>query len=188
MSSNGAISKDQACSFSKAMVALLIGVAILAADMLSKYYTQAMLPLASMSSPEYPFGGIGIFEDFYGIQFSINHTINFGAAWGIFRDYPQGLFAFRVIMVAGLIAYALFINKIPSRLMPLSLVISGALGNILDHFLYGHVVDMFHFNFWGFDYAVFNVADSAICLGVFWLFILSFNTPSPLPQSDNNHA
>ena len=49
----------------------------------------------------------------------------------------------------------------------------GALCNILDYFFYGHVIDMLHFVFWGYDYPVFNVADSFICIGVFWLFFAS---------------
>lgn len=186
--SNPSTLKASLCIFSKAGVAFFLGLGLFFLDIVSKYYTQALLPLASVSSPAYPFGGIGVFENFYGVQFSINHTINYGAAWGIFRDYPEALFAFRLIMVAGLLVYALFINKIPSRYIPLALIISGASGNILDHFLYGHVVDMFHFNFWGFDYAVFNVADSAICLGVVWLFLLSLSSSSSLSQSNSQNA
>ena len=50
----------------------------------------------------------------------------------------------------------------------MTLILAGAISNVIDTFVYGHVVDMIHFTFWGYDYAVFNLADSAVCLGVFW--------------------
>jgi signal peptidase II len=52
----------------------------------------------------------------------------------------------------------------------LSLVLTGALGNILDYFLYGHVVDLFRFSFRGYSFPVFNCADVWIFLGVSSLF------------------
>ena len=50
-------------------------------------------------------------------------------------------------------------------------MLAGALGNIVDSLFLGHVVDMIHVVFWGWDYPVFNVADSFIflgCLGFLW--------------------
>ena len=58
--------------------------------------------------------------------------------------------------------------------MPLVLLITGALGNIKDYFLYGHVIDMSHFTFREVDFPVFNVADSAVTVAIFWLIWLSF--------------
>jgi signal peptidase II len=176
------------CLFRNGFFALFIGCCCLGIDIVTKYYTQALLPLASLSSPFYPYGGIGVFEDFYGIQFTLNHTINLGAAWGVFKQYHQVLLVFRFVMVAGLLMYALFINKDNRRYLPLALVIAGASGNILDHFLYGHVIDMFHFIFWGYNYPVFNIADSCIFIGIAWLFLLSFchsNTQSQTKMLNN---
>ncbi|MFT3809472.1 MAG: signal peptidase II [Micropepsaceae bacterium] len=48
----------------------------------------------------------------------------------------------------------------------LGLVIGGAIGNVIDRFLYGAVVDFFHFHGFGYSWYVFNVADAAIVLGV----------------------
>lgn len=169
--------------FCSGFFAFFVGICCLGADIVTKYATQAFLPLASQSLPFYPFGGIGIFEDFYGIQFSINHTINLGAAWGFFRDYHQALLILRLVMVAGLLIYAIFINKDKWRSLPLALIIAGASGNILDHFLYGHVIDMFHFIFWGINYPVFNVADSSIFIGIAWLFLQSFSCSNSIPQT-----
>ena len=53
------------------------------------------------------------------------------------------------------------------------MVAAGALGNVLDIFLYGHVVDMFYFVFWGWSYPVFNLADASIFIGIATLAIVS---------------
>lgn len=115
---------------------------------------------------QYPYGGMGIFHDFFGINFSIVHATNTGAAWGLFAGFQEYLLYFRIFFVAMLFIYVLFFNKQFSHHLPLFLIITGAVGNIIDYFIYGHVVDLFYFNFWGYSYPVFNVADAAIFSGV----------------------
>ena len=53
----------------------------------------------------------------------------------------------------------------------LSLVLGGALGNVIDRVLYGHVIDFLDFHLRGWHWPAFNIADSAICVGAA-LFIL----------------
>lgn len=148
-----------------------IALSILFLDLLSKYLTQHYLPLIYSQPEIYPYGGIGVFKNFLGIEFSITHAINFGAAWNILNQYQIFLLVFRIFLVAGLAVYVFFFNKTSSQVIPLVFIIAGALGNIVDYFLYGHVVDMFHFVFWGYRYPVFNVADSAITLGIIGIFL-----------------
>lgn len=162
---------------------LWIGIWIIVVDFLSKLWVHKMLPLMSYRYPFYPYGGVPVFEDFFGIEFSITHLTNRGAAWGIFGAYQDYLFAFRIVLILGMIIYLFYLNKYSSLGLPLCLVISGALGNVIDYFVYGHVVDMFHFLFWGYSFPVFNVADSAVCLGVIWLIIASNWQRSPLHES-----
>ena len=76
-------------------------------------------------------------------------------------------------MVVALINFLIFFNKNKKFTFPLALIAVGATGNILDYYLYGHVIDMFNFDFWGYNYPVFNVADSAIFIGIFWAFWIS---------------
>lgn len=169
------MAKQKAASiFGRIPFAYLVGIFILAADLISKYYIATTIPLTSGARYWYPFGGIGVFDNFYGVQFSINHVTNRGAAWGLFSEYQDVLFYFRVALVVGLIVYLLFLNKREEWRMPLVLIVAGALGNILDIFIYGHVIDMFHFVFWGYDYPVFNVADASICIGIGWLMLQSW--------------
>ncbi|HRD55462.1 MAG TPA: signal peptidase II [Parachlamydiaceae bacterium] len=149
-----------------------VGFLLLLTDIFTKFLTASFLPL--MSGNAYPYKGIPVFKNFLGIEFSIVHATNKGAAWGFFADFQTVLIAFRILLIIGLITYLLFYNKNYALQMPLILVGFGAFGNILDYFLYGHVIDMFHFVFWGYSYPVFNIADAAICIGIFWLFLVSF--------------
>lgn len=153
---------------------LLVGLLILVLDQLSKGFVYAYLPVIDSSLYWYPYGGIGIFRNFGGIEFSINHMTNTGAAWGMLGDYQLPLILLRIGLIIGLCVYLCYFNSHSSWRLPLILIIAGALGNVIDFFVYGHVVDMFHFVLWGYDFPVFNIADSAISIGIAFLFCLSF--------------
>lgn len=154
-------------------LAILIILIVIAVDALSKYWVQSHIPVMDQYTLWYPYGGIGVFKNFLGTEFSIVHATNRGAAWSLFSDFQGTLMLLRGALVVGLCVYLFFYNKHSSWVIPLSLIIAGALGNILDYFVYGHVIDMFHFAFWGYDYPIFNVADSAITVGIFWIVLIS---------------
>lgn len=149
------------------------GILILLGDSTSKYLVQSKLPIMSSRFPFYPYGGVPVFENFLGIEFSITHLTNRGAAWGTLGGYQDYLLILRIFLILGMIIYFSRLNKQPAMQFFLSLVIAGALGNVIDYFVYGHVVDMFHFVLWGYDFPVFNVADSAVCIGIFGLIAIS---------------
>ncbi len=164
--------------FSLFWPALILGAGLLALDQWSKYWVDAFLPRMHVQAPWYPYRGIGLFSDFFGIEGSIVHTINRGAAWGVFADFQVPLLILRIVFVMGLAAYLFYFNQIRSRTVPLLLIVTGALSNIIDFFIYGHVVDMIHFVLWGYDYPVFNIADASIFVGVFWLAGISWLKPN----------
>lgn len=151
----------------------VIGIALFFFDVVSKYLTHKYLPLISYSNSTYPYGGIGIFPNFFGIEFSIIHLTNKGAAWGFFSNFQVPLLILRMIVIVGLFSFLFFYNRYSAWAIPLTLVSVGAFGNVLDYFIYGHVVDMFHFVLWGYSFPAFNVADSAITIGVAWLILHS---------------
>ena len=62
----------------------------------------------------------------------------------------------------------------------LSMPLGGALGNMIDRIRFGNVVDFIDVR--GIKFAIFNVADSAITVGIVSLLILSFLQPTPLEQ------
>jgi len=107
--------------------------------------------------------------------FDIVHARNQGAAFGILRDSSIRLpFLISVSLLAVLVIVAVFRKLRPEQKLSawgLSLVLSGAVGNLIDRVRFGEVVDFlsahWHEHYW----PAFNVADSAICIGVGLLVI-----------------
>jgi len=102
--------------------------------------------------------------------FSITLIHNRGAAFGIFKDQFY-LFVFISVISVILIYFMLKHNR-GGRLyaFSLSLILGGALGNLIDRVSLGYVVDFLDFHVW----PVFNIADSAITCGTLilcWLLI-----------------
>lgn len=144
---------------------------LFAADAATKVYALKFIPL--LKSGGFPFGGVAVFQNFGGISFSLNTIFNTGAAWGVFADFPGALFALRLLIVLGFGFYFYFFRKCVLKTPALWLIAAGALGNALDYLLYGHVVDFLHFVLWGYSFPIFNLADSFITLGVFFLYFFS---------------
>ena len=111
---------------------------------------------------------IKIFEGF-----NLVLVYNTGAAWGMFSD--KGVFLLIISFVALLLIF-LFHRKITEgwaeRYYGLSLVCGGILGNSADRIWRGKVVDFLDFYLGHRHWPAFNVADSAICIGV-GIFIIS---------------
>lgn len=79
----------------------------------------------------------------------------------------------RYFFIALGIAAALFIVYLLKRhsgqhlfCWALALILGGAIGNVIDRIMYGHVIDFLDFHIRGWHWPAFNVADSAICIGV----------------------
>ncbi len=155
----------------RSWVLILIACTMFGLDIGLKAFTHEHIPVMSAFFPAFPYGGIGVFHDWLGIDFSLNHVINHGAAWGAFSKYREILLGLRIAMIIGMALYLIFYNKKGEHKLPLSLILTGACANVLDYFLYGHVVDMFHFNFWGYSFAIFNIADATIFCGVCLLLL-----------------
>ena len=153
---------------------MAMALIIFAADAILKAYIHLSMPVMSAASPIYPFGGIGVFQDWHGIDFAIVHVINKGAAWGILAGVHEYLLYARILIIGGLLTYLFFFTADSFRKFCLTLIVTGAIGNVVDYFVYGHVVDMFYFIFWGYSYPVFNLADSAIFCGIAALLTQSF--------------
>lgn len=157
----------------RALSLFLCAVALFTLDFFSKSYVHQHIPLISMASSYYPYDGIPVFYNFLGIDFSINHVMNRGAAWGVFASLQVALLYLRVVLIAGMLIHLFFFNKERFRQFPFTLIITGALGNVIDYYRFGHVVDMFHFKFGSYTFPLFNIADSAIFCGVALLILKS---------------
>ncbi len=160
-------------SVRKGVFLFLIAAGVLIADAWLKAYVHLNIFPMSISFPVYPYGGIGVFRDWHGIDFSIIHVMNKGAAWGTFSSLQDVLLCVRIAIIGGLLSYLFFVKATEYRKRCLTLVTAGAIGNVIDYFVYGHVVDMFYFKLFGYSYPVFNIADSAIFIGIVFLLLES---------------
>ena len=116
--------------------------------------------------------------------FRFVHWGNTGAAWSLFTGNNTWL-----AIVAALALVALFFTRHHFDLhtvggqVSLGLIFGGIIGNLIDRLRVGHVVDFLYFYVNRRDggetgFPAFNVADSAICIGVGLLFLLSWNQRS----------
>lgn len=154
---------------------ILLIVAVIALDAGTKYWVDSSLPLmGKIDTTHYPYGGISLMERWYGIDFALVHATNKGAAYGLFARFQFPLLCLRIGLIIALSLYLVAKKRALYWDIPLALILAGAMGNVIDTFIYGHVVDMLQFIFWGYPFAVFNIADSAITIGISWLMIASF--------------
>ena len=100
--------------------------------------------------------------------FSITHIYNKGTLFGLFKNASWFFIIFAGIVSAYLIVkYASF----PKKYLPVAgLILAGAIGNLVDRFWYGAVLDFFDVHFW----PVFNVADAAISVAVVVLLVMEY--------------
>lgn len=112
------------------------------------------------------FQNLPIIKDF----FYITYCENRGAAFSILQNQRWVFVAITIIAIIIMIWIMTKQKHILLRLS-LSLVIAGAFGNMIDRAIRGFVVDFLHFFPFGYDFAIFNVADMSINIGVAILLI-----------------
>lgn len=143
------------------LYAILI-VALIAVDQLVKFLVRANIPLYG-SLPFLPH------------VMELTYFQNTGAAFGIFAQHTWLLTLISAV-VAAIIALALWKKFVthPFGVLSLSVVLAGAVGNLIDRVAFGFVTDMFNVLFMHF--AVFNVADiCVVCGGIaFCVYFLFF--------------
>jgi len=157
----------------RAFFLILIALSVFCVDFETKALVKILISPIHQGGAIFPFGGVSVFENFLGIDFCLNQAANRGMAWGMLSSFQELLLVARIVVIGGLIVYTVRSSKAGPYQAPLAMVIGGAVGNVVDYFIYGHVVDMFHVIFWGYSYPIFNVADAAIFCGVSWMVLKS---------------
>ena len=132
---------------------VLISGTVIVLDQITKGWVESSLAMGEIWSP----------WDWLTPYARIVHWANTGVAFGMFQNLGT-LFTFLPILVAGLIIY--FYIQVPreewSLRLAMSLQLGGALGNLIDRLSIGHVTDFISVG----NFPVFNIADSAITIGV----------------------
>ena len=91
---------------------------------------------------------------------------NDGAAWGILSGKMSFFFIITIIILVVLIVF-----YIKEAQIAISLLFAGALGNFIDRVLHGEVVDFVDTYIFGYNFPIFNVADSSLTIGVLLIII-----------------
>ena len=118
--------------------------------------------------------------------FNFTRTHNYGVSLGIFTAQSEGMRWALVVMTAA-IAVVVLVWLLRERklgdIIPLGMVLGGALGNIRDRVSFGYVVDYADLHFGTFQpFLVFNLADAAITIGVVIILARSFLIREKRPQ------
>lgn len=101
---------------------------------------------------------------------------NTGAAFSFLHnagEWHRWLFAGFSLVMSVVLIVGIIRSKATLRLqlLALSLILGGAIGNLIDRAFYGYVIDFIEVYYKNFHWPVFNIADSAICVGAFLLFV-----------------
>jgi signal peptidase II len=96
---------------------------------------------------------------------------NTGAAFGSFKNLGSSFFIILSVLAIAFVIYLLI--KRTYNYSGLSLVLGGAIGNLIDRILYGKVIDFIDFSVGSFHWPAFNVADSALTIGIIVIILNS---------------
>ncbi|ERI60645.1 peptidase A8 [Xylella fastidiosa subsp. multiplex Griffin-1] len=148
-----------------ALIWLLLSIAIIALDQATKAWVLTSLP-------EYiPVPVIHGFWNWY-------RSYNTGAAFSFLSDaggWQMWLFIALALGISGLLTF--WLSRTPRRewrsALPYALIIGGGIGNVIDRFLHGHVVDFIQWYVGSYYWPSFNLADSAIVAGAIGIGLLS---------------
>ena len=99
---------------------------------------------------------------------------NRGAAWGILQGQMWFFYIVTTVVIIGIVYYIRKFSTDKLTGISLGLILGGAIGNFIDRIFRNEVVDFVHTYIFSYSFPVFNVADSALCIGVGLLVIAMF--------------
>lgn len=153
---------------------LLVSGLVLLADQLSKVWILYGLKLPEVRQIEIlPF-------------LSFTMVWNKGISMGLPVDEAVGRWGIIVLTsaISLLILRWLYKSVDKAEALGFALILGGAVGNIIDRFIHGAVADFVHLHAWGYDFYVFNVADSGVTIGVAILLIDGLLLKGKSPKND----
>ena len=143
-------------------ILIAVSIIVLAADQITKYMVASRFHL---------YESVTLIENF----FNLTYVRNKGAAFGMFADSAIRVPFFitvSVLAAVGILWYFYRARHLQAlAVFALSLIFSGAVGNLIDRIRFGEVVDFLDVHWYGHHWPAFNVADSAITVGVALLLL-----------------
>ncbi len=139
------------------MLVIVISVIVFVVDLVTKYIIQNQPTLQNVE----------IIKGF----FSLTYAENTGMAWSLLSGKQAFLSIVSAIVIGVMVYYVVAKNLDKLTRISLALMIGGAAGNLFDRLFLGYVRDFLDFIIFGYDFPIFNVADSALTIGVILLMI-----------------
>lgn len=133
-------------------------------DQITKWLVRTRVPLHS---------SVEVIPNFL----DITHVRNTGAAFGFLNavDFPGKTIVIAVVAIVALIGVSIYAGTMDSQQLlsqiGMAMIIGGAAGNLIDRVFVGSVVDFVDAYWGGFHFWAFNVADSAITIGVVFVIL-----------------
>jgi len=159
---------------SRYRVFILTAVISLILDQLTKIYIDTTFEL---------YQSVTVIENF----FNITYVRNPGAAFGILSESAVRIPFFISVSLLASIGILWYLRKVDAsdrwQHFALGLIFSGAVGNLIDRVRLGEVIDFLDAHWYGAHWPAFNVADSAICVGVALMFLCSWRDERKKKQS-----
>ena len=141
------------------MIYYLIALFVIAIDQVSKWIIVKEMELGE---------SIPIIDN---VLYITSHR-NRGAAWGILENKMWFFYVITVIFVIFILFYMKKYAKTDKLLgISLGLILGGAIGNFIDRVVRKEVVDFIHTYIFSYNFPVFNIAESALCVGVALIII-----------------
>jgi signal peptidase II len=156
----------------------LLSLLVVFFDYISKMWAlKALLPYES--HPVYPMMS-------WTLAFNTGSAFSFLEQTGEWHMWLLGIFSFTMSVLIAVWMFRLNSKQNRVELLGLSLILGGALGNLLDRVRFGYVIDFIDVFYRNHHWPVFNVADSAICLGGAILLIDFFCKNKAAPGDNVN--
>ena len=154
-----------------------ITIPVILLDQATKLFVQAHMAL---------YESIAIIPNYL----DITYTLNPGAAFSMLADAPPWVReAFLLTMAcAAIVVLAVLIvrsERVSITSVAFALIMGGAMGNLIDRAIRGRVIDFMRAHYYDLNYPIFNVADSAITIGVAMIVLTAFfgSDDEPKPNS-----
>jgi signal peptidase II len=151
------------------------------------YFLSLILVIADQLTKMMVLGSLKLYESIEITSFfSLTHVHNYGAAFSFLAD-EDGWQQYFLVSISAIASIAIILwmsktsTKQPYKLIALSLILSGAIGNLIDRAVFGFVIDFINLHYQNFYWPVFNVADAAITLGVILLLLVDFKKDRAKP-------